>query len=478
MKRVLVIGGGISGLACAHRLLEERDAHGLALEVALLEAGDRPGGSIHTETRDGFVIEQGADSFITTKPAALDLCNRLGLEDELIRTNDAHRKTLILSRGQLHPLPDGLMMLAPTQLWPFVTSPLFSWSGKVRMGLDLVLPPCQSAEDESLASFVRRRLGQEALDRLAQPMIGGIYTADPETLSLRATMPQLLELEAQHGSVIRGLLAQRNAGAAGAAGARYSLFVSLRRGMQTLVEALAARLGEVVRRQQRVRSVTRASDQWQVQMEDGAAQTADAVVLATPAFVAAGLLRDYDMDLSAELAAIEYASSVVVNLAYCRDEVPHPLDGFGFVVPAVEQRSIIAGSFSSVKFTGRAPEGKVLLRCFAGGALQPAMCDLDDEQLLAACGQELRDLLGIQAAPLFATIHRHPRAMPQYKVGHLDRVARIRARAAATPGLQLAGNAFDGVGIPDCVRAGEGAAVATLANLFNGSCQTGVSPQV
>lgn len=460
--RVAVIGGGITGLAAAHRLVELARAAGRPLDLRLLEARERPGGVIASERRDGCLLELGPDSFLSEKPAALALCARLGLEPRLVGTQEAYRRTYVVRAGRLVPLPDGFLLLAPTRLWPLLATPLFSWPGKLRMALDLVLPR-GTGDDESLAQFVTRRLGREALARVAQPLVGGIYTADPAALSVAATMPRFLELERRQRSLILALwreqrrARQRETGS----GARWSLFLSFDGGMQCLVDALAQRLPEGVLRCGRPLAALRraAAGGWTL---DG--EPVDAVLLATPAPASAALLRPVDAPLAGELAAIPYASSAIVTLAYRREDVPHPLDGFGFVVPHCEGRALLAGTFASLKYPGRAPQDTVLLRAFVGGALQPALLDLDDAALQQRVRDELAALLGITSAPLFARLARWPQAMPQYVVGHVARVARIRARAAAC-GLHLAGNAYEGVGIPDCIRSGEQAAEALFAGL-------------
>jgi len=464
--RIAVIGGGISGLAAAHRLVELSRATGRVLDVHLLEGSRRLGGVIATERSGDFLIESGPDSFLSEKPAALQLCERLGLTERLVGTREEFRRTYVVHRGRLHALPDGFLLMAPTRLWPLATSGLFSWSGKLRMALDLVLPRGIRLPDESLAQFVTRRLGREALERVAQPLVGGIYTADPQRLSLAATMPRFLEMERTQRSVILAMWRQRRrAAAADGSGARWSLFLSFDTGLQCLVDRLAAALPEgVVRLGQPVRALRRGGDAIDAPPADAArwqtdAGTAyDAVIVATPAHAAAALLADTDPTLAAELGAIAYASSAIVTLAYRREDIPYPLDGFGFVVPHREGRALLAGTFSSLKYPGRAPRDHVLVRAFVGGALRPELAALDDASVLARVRHELAELLGVQVAPQLTRIARWPASMPQYDVGHLERVRRITARAAAHPGLHLAGNAYGGVGIPDCIRSGELAA--------------------
>ncbi len=472
--RVLIVGGGIAGLAAAYRVIELAAAAKRPVEVRLFEATDRLGGNIVTHRRDGFLIEGGPDSFITQKPWGLALCRRLGIAEQLLPTQPQSRRTFVTRNGRLHPVPEGFLLLAPTRIMPFVTTRLFSWPGKLRMALDLVLPRRDHGTDgdESLASFVKRRFGREALDRVAQPLVGGIYTADPAELGLRATMPRFLELESAHRSIILGMRrAQKASGAATQqrkdAGVRYSMFVSFPEGMQTLTEAVAGRLpAGAVRLDARVNSVSRGTQGgWELSLADGSRERGDAVILAPPAFAAAELLKDLDAELSAELAAIRYASSATMCLAFRGDQVPHGLDGAGFVVPAVEVRTLIAVTFSSVKFAHRAPEGMVLMRAFLGGAMHPHVYAMEDADLVAGVMDDLRRLIGVRGEPLFTELHRWPRSMPQYPVNHLQRVAKMRARVSDYPGLAVAGNAFGGVGIPDCVNSAEIAAEHVMHHL-------------
>ena len=456
--RIVIIGGGISGLAAAHRILELNQA----AQVTILEASSRLGGTIHTEFRDGFLLERGPDSFISEKPQAVALAKRLGIESRLIETNEEYRRSFIVRNGRLRPVPEGFQLLAPSRMWPFITSDIFSLTGKARMAADLFLPrkSTNGTTDESLASFVRRRLGVEALERMAQPMVGGIYTADPETLSLRATLPRFLEMEREHRSLILAMLRQGRAQKSGTSGARYSLFLSFDRGVQVLVDALT-QMNADFRVKTRAQKLTFAQG-WTITTDRDEVFKADAVCLAVPAYIAASLLSG---ELAGKLRQIKYASTATINFGYRRAAIAHPLNGFGFVVPFVEKRSLIGCTFSSVKFSVRAPEGHVLLRAFAGGALQPEIFALNESELTARVEADLRELLGINESPLFVEVAKWERSMPQYEVGHLDRVNEIEKLVSKIPGLTLAGNSYRGAGIPDCIRSGEAAAESMITFL-------------
>jgi oxygen-dependent protoporphyrinogen oxidase len=471
--RVVIIGGGLSGLAAAHRIMERSEALRRPVDLVVLEAKDRVGGAIWTDRVDGFTLEKGPDSFITNKPWGVDLCHSLGLADNLIGTDPQHRRSFVVRQGRLFPVPEGFVLLVPNRLSPILTTPILSLRGKLRMLMDLFLPRKHEAEgeDESLASFVKRRFGRELLDRLVQPLVGGIYTADPSELSMRATFPQFLTMERERGSLISAAAAQaRQARWAErhASGARYGLFVTLADGMDTLPRTLAANLPRgALRINTSVRRVSRPSpgSPWLVELLDGPPIEADAVILATEAHASARLLDGFDPDLALRLREIPYASSVIVNIAFRRDQVAHPLDGFGAVVPALEGRSILAVSFLSVKFPGRAPAGTVLMRVFVGGATQPDLFDHDDEMIKLIVRDELASLIGATGQPLLMDVARHSRAMPQYTLGHMQRVEEIRRQAARHSRLILTGIAFDGVGIPDCIRAAQSAADATVSAL-------------
>ncbi len=470
-RRIIVVGGGIAGLAAAHRLVELDREKSLGLEIILLEAAPRLGGSIATERVGGFLVEAGPDSFITEKPWALRLCERLGIASRLISTQAAYQKVYVVHRGALKPLPEGFFLLAPTRLWPFLRTPLFSWSGKLRMACELFVPRGGADSDESLANFVRRRFGAEALERVAQPLVGGIYAADPEKLSLAATMPRFLELERRKRSIIRAMWSEqwrRSRNRQSGSGARWSLFVTFSGGMQEFVDALASRLPEATARvgtpvtglEQNATGKT-----WMLRTASGERFEAAAVILAAPAYRSAEIVAPLAADLAQDLKAIPYASTATVSLAYREEDFPRAPDSFGFVVPSAEARKLAACTFSSMKYAGRAPGGHLLLRAFVGGALQPSLFEDDDATMEGNVRDELAGLLGVKAEPLFSRIRRHPRSMPQYEVGHGERIRRIEGRLSGLSGLALAGSAYHGVGIADCVHSGEAAAESVLERL-------------
>lgn len=455
--RIAVIGGGISGLAAAHRLNEIDPT----IEVALFERGSRLGGVLHTVHEQGFQVEQSADNFITTVPWGLDLCRRVGLADELVQTNPAFRQTFVVRRGRLHKLPDGFLMMAPTRLWPLAITPILSPFGKARAALEFFLPPRRTDDDESMANFARRRLGREVFERLIEPLVAAVYAADMEKLSLDATLSQFREMEREHGSLIRAMRARKKKAPAarGDSGARYSMFVTPRRGLSSLIEATAARLpAGTARLATEVRQIAFDDGRWRIETDRGPVESFDALILATPAYETARLLEPLDRALAADLASIEHSGTAIVSVAYRREQVGHRLDGMGAVMPAVEKSPILACSFSSQKYVHRAPEGTVLLRVFAGGARRPELATMDDRQLRPLVLNELKKLLRIEGEPIFENIAHWPRTMPQYHVNHRRLVARIETAAAKLPRLALAGNAYHGVGIPHCIHSGEEAA--------------------
>jgi oxygen-dependent protoporphyrinogen oxidase len=466
-RRVAIIGGGISGLAAAHHLHEKAPE----IDVTLLEAGQRLGGVIHTTKQDGFLIEAAADNFITTSPTAVRLCQQLGLGDDLIRTNPSRRRAMVLCKGNLEPIPAGFLVMAPSRLWPLITSRVLTPLGKLRAGLEYFVPRKRGHQDESLKSFVCRRFGHELFDRLVQPLVGGIYTADPRRLSVAATMPRFLQLEDQYGSLIRGMLRERKENAQQperSGGARYSQFMSLRGGMSSLIDALAQQLPkESIQLDSPVCSIVPNEQDWSIRLQKGDPSwiKADCVIVAAPAKHAAEMLATVDTKIAEEMRGIEYASCAVVSLAFRRDQIGHPLDSFGFVVPHLENRRILSCSFSSLKYEDRAPEETVLMRVFIGGACQADLLRMPDVQLIELAHGELAELLNIEGEPLLRHIARQSRAMPQYHVGHCERIASVDRRLQQFPTLALAGSSLHGVGVPGCIESGEAAASRVISAL-------------
>lgn len=468
--RLAVIGGGISGLTAAYRLTKLLPE----ARVELFEAGDRLGGVLQTRREGDLLIECGADSFIDKLPAAVDLCHELGLGDEIIPTNAEPRRALTLLNGKPVPVPKGFVQMRPEQYGPMLRSPLLSWRGKLRLMAEKWQPrPAeieQADHDESVASFATRRLGLEVFERLVQPLLAGIYTADPYKLSVAATMPTAIEAERQHGSLRRAALASREKNSA-ASGARYASFVTLRNGLVQLIETLATNLSNaVIHLNSPITSIKRSNDnRWAVSRSTAKPDSFDGVIIALPAPRAGELVADTNRELSSLLSSIPYASSAVASLVYRRDQISDPLDGFGLVVPTVELRQIVAASYSSIKFPGRTPVDQVLIRVFVGGALQPELMDKSDQEILQLSQKELEQILGNSGKPLQANVVRWEQKMPQYHVGHVQLVDQIEAQIAKHSALELAGNAYRGVGIPQCVQSGNSAARRLVTSLDRAS---------
>lgn len=458
---MVVVGGGISGLSAAYRVQERARETGEAVHVTVLDAGERPGGVVETGRRDGFLWEGGPDSFITEKPAALALSRLLDMEPQVISTNKNFQQSFVARGDILLPTPEGFYLLAPSKLGPLFRTKILSWPGKVRAAMEPLIPLRRGGADESLASFVRRRLGSEVLDRLAQPMVAGIYSADPERLSLQATFPRFLDME-KKGGVLRSLWAARKKGVKAPSGPRYGLFASFEGGVGSLVQALLNRLpAETVVGKTVVRSVDKTRGGWRFIVNDGAVVEADGAILAVPSIVAAALLKSVDPIVSNLLAQTPYGDVATLNVAVRRDRLTHPLDGFGFVVPALENRAVTGCTFSSVKFAGRAPEGFALLRAFVGGPVLTA----SDGGLCDAVLKDLQGYLGLQGAPEWVELRRYPSSMPHYTLGHVDRVHDTFRRVSELNCLELAGNGFWGIGLPDCVAGGTAAADRMIAAL-------------
>lgn len=468
---IAILGGGITGLAAAHRLTELQPRR----RWKLFEAGPRLGGVLQTVERDGWRVELSADNFLTRDPWATDLCRRVGLENELLPTDAARRRALVVSRGQIREVPEGFVLMAPRKLGPTLATPLLSLRGKLRLLREPFVARRRSEADESVAGFCRRRLGDEVFERIVQPLVGGIYTADPDRLSMAAAFPQFVRQEREHGSLYRAARAAAEPTSDASSGARYGLFVAPRGGFEQLIGAIAARLpDDRVALNTPVSDCEPTGDGWRLRGADGAALGAfAAVVVALPASAAAQTVGGFDGALGDELSSIAYAGASIVCLGVRDEQIAAAPNGFGFVVPAIERREILAASFASYKFPGRAPEGRTLIRVFVGGALQPELADRDDDALIAIARRELADLVGLSGEPELRFVARWPRRMPQYHVGHVQRVERIERAARRWPGLVLAGAAYRGVGVPQCVRSGEQAAERVLEQVTHDDDLTG-----
>ena len=474
MKRIAIVGGGISGLSAAVTL-ERARSEGAQLEYVIFEAAPRLGGVLVTEQVDGCTVEAGPDSFLTEKSWGLDFVRELGLGDQLIGSNDAERKTYILVRGRLVPIPDGLQFMVPTQIAPILTTPLFSVGAKLRMATEYLHKPNPngSGRDETVAEMVERHFGPEMVDRLADPLLAGVYGGEAAKLSAAAVLPRFVEMEKKYGSLSRGMLrarkqrmqAQRTSG--GLPSTPPPLFTSLKSGMQQLVDAIVPRLApESVRTGRKVAALGRRDDKWWVAPQEGSPEEFDAVILALQANQAGVLLERISGVLSSELAQIPYSSSITATLGYNRADLRMLPPGFGFLVPRSEGRRLLACTFVHVKFPHRAPADRGLIRAVLGGSRDPEVLNLGDDEILRLVRQNLMDVLGLKVEPRFVRMYRWRGAMAQYVSGHNARIQRIEELRRELPGLELAGNAYRGIGVPDCIASGRQAATQALARLF------------
>lgn len=471
MVSVAIIGGGLSGLTAAFYLTrtagEGRSQGALPARVRLFEASDRWGGVIRTERIDGYLLEHGADMFASQPDAALRLCDALGLSSRLIAPQPGVGGAAIVHRGRPIRVPEGFVLMRPTRLMSMVTTPLLSPAGKLRLFAEGLIPPRRETADESIADFVKRRLGKEVLERIVQPLVGGIYTGDVNRLSMAAAMPEFARMEREDGSLWAATRRRRREGGDRAeqtsAGARYSRFRSFPGGLQELIDALAAALPQqTLCLQSRVTSLEPADGGWRVSwVSRGGGQEAesfDHVIFAAPPGTSAELLAEIAPQAAELLKGIEHASSAIVALGVRENQIARPIDVAGFVVPDCEKRRVLAASFTGDKFAGRTPPGHKLIRVFLGGALQPQLVDLTDEELVDIATTELADLIGMSGKPEWTKVIRWLKAMPQYHVGHNERIERIETLLRERPGLHAIGNAFRGVGIAPTAAAAEAAA--------------------
>lgn len=460
--KTAIIGGGISGLSAAYYLRKLSIKNSFPLELTVFESKNKLGGVFDTIQVEESLIEQGPDSFITTKPWGIDLINELGLENSLINTNENNRKTFVYIDGELKPLPEGFFMIAPTKIFPFLKSDFFSWKGKLRILLEMLIPS-KYVEDESLHSFISRRFGKEALYKAAEPLIGGIYTSDSKELSLRATMPQFLEMEKGSGSVIRSFLKSSFGGEKDKSGARYSKFFSLRNGMSSLVDKLKnqTRIDNLILNTE-VAEISQDENKWIINGE----KRFDSVIIATPSYISSLIIKRLDPQLSLILDKIEYSSSVVVNLIFNKSEFKNMPYGFGIVIPPKENMNLIACSFYTEKFPERTSSNVLVMRCFLGGKLNPDVINCDDEKLTRTLKSELQKVFGVYNEPKKIIIRRYEKSMPQFKVGHVKKVEEILNIVSSYKGLALCGNIYYGVGIPDCIRSGKFAAEKIFRDFF------------
>ena len=458
-KKTAIVGGGISALACAVALKER------GLDFTLFEKDEGLGGKLRTERVGDFLVEAGPDSYLPEKPWSVQLIKKVGLAPEMLCSNDAHKGTFIYSRGRLHPLPEGVMLMVPTMILPLVKSGLVSWPAKLRMGMELFVPRRQDLKDESLAEFVTRRLGRECLERIAEPLVAGIHTSNPDNMSVLATFPRFVEMEQRSGSLIRGMIAAlRSRPPRDPAAPAMTYFMSLKGGMQELAQGCLAFIGDGrVRTGTAVRSVARQGDGYRLAFADGSTSDFASVVLATPSFVTRELIAAMDGELARRLSAIAWSSSATVSLAFRKADIAKSLPGFGFIVPRVENRRINACTWSSIKWTHRAPQAALLIRGFVGGGHHEELVSLEDGELARIVREELRQIAGLAAEPLFFKVYRWFQGMPKYTVGHGERLAAIEERRLPHRGLFLIGSSYRGIGIGDCVKSGFDAAAAVAS---------------
>ncbi len=472
MPKIIIIGGGIAGLAAAVHLKAGAKAHGKTVEVLLLEKNNRTGGKILTEKLGNYLVEGGPDSFLPEKVWSVNLAKHLGLEPAMLPSNDEHKGTFIYSRKKLHSLPEGVMLMVPTMFMPMAKSSLISWPGKMRMGLEVFMPKRKNTDDESLASFVTRRLGRECLEKIAEPLVAGIHTSNPDNMSVLATFPRFVQMEQKSGSLIHGMISAMKSrphatlsGPPPKPGApKMTYFMSFKNGMQTLSQACVEYIGrDTIRLGTGVKAVEPKGKGYTVVLENNESLDADYVMIGTAAYDAAEMVKGFDATLAGQMNKIEWSSSATVSLAFKKSDVKVPLNGFGFIVPRVEGRRINAATYSSIKWSFRAPDDQILIRVFMGGGHHEELVhDLDDAGTANMVLEELDTILGIKANPAFSKVYRWYKGMPKYTVGHLDRITMLDRTMTTHPGLHLIGCSYKGIGIGDCVHEAQIAAERIL----------------
>lgn len=462
MPKIIIIGGGIAGLAAAVHLKSGAKAYDKTVDLVLLEKSNRIGGKFLTEKHDKFLIEAGPDSFLPEKVWSVNLARHLGLGQEMLPSNDQFKGTFIYSGNRLHSLPEGVMLMVPTSFWPMAKSSLISWPGKIRMGMEVFVPKRKYPEDESLASFVTRRLGRECLEKIAEPLVAGIHTSNPDNMSVLATFPRFVDMERKSGSLIMGMIASMKnrphatlSGPPPKPGApKMTYFMSFKNGMQTLSQACVDYLGkDLIRTNASVKAIEPKKNGYAVVLESGEILEADHVIIASAAYDAAGMVKEFDATLAEQLNRIEWSSSATVSIAFRKEDVKVPLKGFGFIVPKREGRRINAATYSSIKWSYRAPDDHVLIRAFVGGGHHEELVhDLDDDGMVSMVKEEFDAVLGLKADAKFSKVYRWYKGMPKYTVGHLERIAQLDRTLSVHPGLHLVGCSYKGIGIGDCVH--------------------------
>ncbi len=465
IKRITIIGGGIAGLSAAYALEQEADNKGIDIQIDLIEKQERMGGNIVTDYIDNFIVEGGPDCVFSDKPSALQLCHKLELDRELLKTNEEKKGTYVYWDGRLHDLPEGVVLMIPTMIMPILLSSLITIPGKLRMALEPFVPKRTNPSEETLDQFVTRRLGRELLDKIAEPLVAGIHAGNPKTMSVKASFPRFVDLEQKYGSLIKGMLSRKKEmlSMMKKKKPKYTMFMTLKSGLQSLPLAIEKELKKTrIHANSEVSSVKQKPYGYEINLKKGKSIPCDSTIIATPSYITAPLVKEINQSLTEKLIGIPYVSTATVSLAYSSADLKQVPKGFGFIVPKISKRKIMAVTYTSNKFSHRAPDGSVLLRCFVGGAQNENLVFLDDKEMIQMVRNELKDIIGIDLKPIFTKIYRWEKSMPQYIVGHIDRVKKIEELVSDCPGLFLTGSAYNGIGISDCISNSHKAAESAI----------------